>query len=70
MKRKIPLVKMERIVKKIVMLIGYSVIVLSLILIVMGIIKKEAYFIGGTILLPSGIAIVFFARMLSLSRKL
>ncbi|MFC1715706.1 hypothetical protein ACFL6S_18710 [Candidatus Poribacteria bacterium] len=69
MKREIPLVKVERIAKKIVAFIGYSVILMSLVIIVVGMIKKEVYLLGAAVLLPSGIAIVFFARMLSLSRK-
>lgn len=70
MERRILLVTMERIAKIIVAFIGYAVILMSLIIIVVGIIKEEVYFLGGTNLLPNGIAIVFFAKMLSFCRKL
>jgi len=65
MKRRTPLVKIEIMVKRIVEFIGYFVILMSLIVIVMGFIKGEVYLLGGTVLLPMGIATVFFAKRMS-----
>ena len=62
MKRRTPLVKIEIMVKRIVEFIGYFVLLMSLIVIVMGFIKGEVYLLGGTVLLPNGIATVFFAK--------
>ena len=69
MKQKTPLVKMEMIAKKIIEFVGYLVILMSLIVIVVGAIRKEIYLLGGTVTLLAGIAIVFLARIISIVRK-
>ncbi len=69
MKQRIPLVKIEMIFNKIVKLIGYFLILASLIINVGGLIKGEVYFLGRTFLLPLGVAIVFFAKMLSSQKR-
>ncbi len=69
MMQRISLVKIEIIAKKIVKLVGCFVILTSLIAIVVGLIKGEVYFLGGTALLPLGIAMVFFAKMLSTQKR-
>ncbi|MFC1718568.1 hypothetical protein ACFL6S_33240, partial [Candidatus Poribacteria bacterium] len=67
--QRIPLVKIELIAKKIIKLIGCFVVLASLIAIVVGLIRGEAYFLGGIALLPLGIAMVFFAKMLSIQKR-
>lgn len=69
MERRTPRVKTEIILKRIVEFIGYFVILMSLIVIVIGAIKKEVYLLGGTVLLPMGIATIFFAKRISIVRK-